>query len=93
MVVLLAACSLGLIVDRSWPLPAPLWWSGGCAGLLLWLGTVRRASSGRGLGLLLSAAALSASWHHCQWQLFGRDELARLAPPAGLQRVPGLCSR
>jgi competence protein ComEC len=83
VVILIAACA-GIIADRyAWPI-APrsiqawssiaaialaTWW------LLRWTGRDFAAS----VLLLIAIAAVAGAWHHDRWNVYGDDELGRLA--------------
>ena len=80
LVVLVVAVSAGIIVDRYAGIAASAWlvvavllvlcW------FLLWLGRFERLSS---VVLLAAGAAVGGAWHHCYWNLYPSDELARSA--------------
>lgn len=77
--VLLAACA-GIVADRFYPLPAPLWWLAALCAWLVWYGAWRRGRwTASAASLLVSVAALAGAWHHCRWSLFAADELSSLA--------------
>jgi len=76
----LAACSAGIAIDRAWSLStiasltiAAVCWS---AWLIAWRS--HRTSIASAL-LLTSVAAVAAVWHHQQWQVYPRDEIALAA--------------
>lgn len=80
LVVLLAAVSGGIVLDRYQPWSVGIWLSLALAALgswyPLWHGGARRAG---GLALLAGAVAVGAAWHHDRWQLFAQDEVGRWA--------------
>ncbi len=80
LVVLLAAVSAGIIVDRYEEIPASAWLTVAISSfvcwLLLWLVGLERCSA---MMLLASAAAIGGAWHHCYWSLYPSDELGRAA--------------
>ncbi len=81
VLVAIAVCA-GMAWDRYWPRPVWVWWAlclaTGSAWLALWWKRRERAASWM---LLMAATACGASWHHCQWFLFARDDLGFAAGP------------
>ncbi|HEX4147412.1 MAG TPA: ComEC/Rec2 family competence protein, partial [Pirellulales bacterium] len=81
---MVAAVCCGILADRVFPLPAPVWW---IASAMTWGAWCLAATQQRGAmaALLLCAAcaALGGAWHHFRWQLFARDELAMFAKIEG----------
>ncbi len=76
VIVLVAVCA-GVVADRFWPLSVAAWWAIAGGAWLGWLGLWwRRWERTASIVLLLAAAATAASWHHCRWSLFDRDDLA-----------------
>ena len=79
VIVLVAACA-GIVADRFRPLPVFAWWAVAGGALVVWLGLWRRGwQRAASIVLLLSVAATAASWHHCRWYLFDRDDLGYYA--------------
>ncbi len=75
VIVLVAACA-GIVADRFRPLPVFAWWAVAGGAFVVWLGLWRRGSQcAASIVLLLSVAATAASWHHCGWYLFDREDL------------------
>jgi len=80
VIVLLAVCA-GIVGDRYWPLPVVVWWAVAGGAWVVWLGLWWRSRERwASMVLLLAAAATGASWHHCRWYLFNRDDLGCYAP-------------
>jgi competence protein ComEC len=76
VIVLLAVC-VGILADRYWPRPVVVWWAVAGGAGAVWLGLWwRRWEQAASIWLLLAVAATGASWHHCRWYLFDRDDLA-----------------
>ncbi len=83
LVVVVAAFSAGIVLDRLIPGSWILWASAGCVSALGWLvlsclGKNRAAA----LALALAITAVGALWHHCRWSLFAADDLATYAADA-----------
>ncbi len=80
LVVLAAAVSAGIIIDRFWPLPIAWWCAAAVGSFGLWLAAwyknrLRPAAA----FLLLAAGATAAAWHHCRWHLMPADDLSCFA--------------
>ena len=79
LVALLAATSLGIVLDGrfAWS------WNGqflaAIVGWSLWLCTQRSRPRFASAALLLSAAAVGGAWHHACWNLYDVDDLATFA--------------
>jgi competence protein ComEC len=84
LVLIAAASSAGVLLDRLWPLPLPAWALLAALALLAWLPTAGRRGAGLAALLLYgSCAALGGGWHHVRWNLFSVDDLANFATPDG----------
>lgn len=73
------AVVLGIAVDRYLGIGS---WAGALSvlGLVAWVVAWRRGACRLSTTLLLATVGLtSATWHHCQWRLFGERDLGRLA--------------
>lgn len=84
LVVVLAALCAGIVFDRFVPIPATATLAVSLLAVLLWV-MCWRSTSRRGLALsflLLSIAALGATWHHTRWNLFSDRELGTFAHAA-----------
>lgn len=83
LVIVLTAVALGILIDRSFPLPFAAWWLLAAAAVLLWTIVVPVLRCDRPiLGavlLLLALAAAAGAWHHYRWNLFPDDDLGRYA--------------
>ena len=80
LVIVFAAVSLGIVVDRLWPLPLSAWWAVAASALLAWWIVWRSDRSQVATMLLcLAISATAASWHHCRWYLFREDDLGNFA--------------
>lgn len=76
LVVVLTAAVAGILLDRFWPPPFPVWWIASVGGLALWLGSIwRQHNMAANVALLAAVAATAGAWHHCQWYLFAADDL------------------
>ncbi len=82
LVVILAAASAGIVVDRYQPLPLGTWCLLAAASLLCWFPLyTRQRNLAAALTLLIALAAAAAAWHHLCWNLFSVDQLGRYARP------------
>jgi len=80
LVVVLIALAAGIVIDRFLLSMPGLVFVAGCLAWMTWL-LLRRFGRDRpaAWALLVTAAAVGASWHHCCWRLFGSDELGLAA--------------
>ncbi len=76
LVLVLAALAAGMVVDRSFPLGAYLWFGVASGFLFLWLVSWRLRQEQLGsMCLLAGVAAAGGSWHHDRWNLYPHDEV------------------
>lgn len=76
-VQVLAAVACGMAADRWCPLNPAAWWMAGLAAWTAWFVAWRlRRFFAAAAALYVCLAGLGASWHHAQWSLVARDELA-----------------
>lgn len=76
LVVLLAACCLGICCDRLWPLDVRIWWSTSLAAACLWgVAIARERTRTASVVLSLCFLTLGGAWHHGWWHLYPRDEI------------------
>lgn len=76
------AAVVGIVLDRATvaSLGCGLWWLLAAAALATWawcFGRGRYAASG--MAVLAAVVAVAGGWHHWQWNLFGDDDIGRLA--------------
>lgn len=82
--LLLAAVSAGIVLDRYCDLPFLFWGAAAAAGLLGWLLLFVCWRSDFSSHLLLAAwAALGGGWHHVWWNVYPANEIGLLAVEAG----------
>ncbi len=84
LVVVLAAASLGIFIDRqAWsfvPHSFETWWLAATAALVGWFALLRmRLDSLAIVALLVCVASIGGAWHHARWNLFSEDDLGRAA--------------
>jgi competence protein ComEC len=80
LVIVLAAAAAGIALDRFCPLNLTVWFGLAAAFWIVWAVLWRRHRNMlSAAALMISAAALAASWHHCRWQLFSQDDLGHFA--------------
>lgn len=84
LVAVLAAAAGGILIDRHWPLPLPLWLTAAAAAWFLWHRCWRAGFEVRAAILLLaSVAGVFAAWHHYAWNRYPRTAIAAYAREAG----------
>jgi competence protein ComEC len=75
-VLLLAAVTLGMVLDRYWTVPPLAWFAVAAAMSAAWLGSwLRNWQQLASCSLLCAAAAIGGAWHHDQWRLVQADEV------------------
>ncbi|NIP86994.1 MAG: DUF4131 domain-containing protein, partial [Planctomycetales bacterium] len=80
LVTILLAAAAGILVDRLWPLPLPLWCLAAMTALALWWPLYnRRQNLAAGVALSVACGALGGGWHHLSWYLFSQHEIGRYA--------------
>jgi len=76
LVLVLAALTGGMVVDRNFPAGPYVWFSLATILLFLWAVAWRLKLEKSGSGLLLAAIAAGGSaWHHDRWNLYPDDEV------------------
>ncbi len=80
LVVVLAAVCAGIAADRFLPRGVFAWWLIAGGAWAAWL-LLRLCAHDcwAAAALMVAVAALAASWHHCRWNLFARDDLGLFA--------------
>ncbi len=80
LVVILLAFCVGVLLDRTWPLSAVVWWIAAlvalAAWLVVWLFRLERTAA---FLLVISLTATGGTWHHLFWHVFAADDLGRCA--------------
>ncbi|HEY2411931.1 MAG TPA: ComEC/Rec2 family competence protein [Pirellulaceae bacterium] len=79
LVLLVAAVAGGIATDRICATPTILWWLIGLVAISGWfsLWICRREELASGV-LLISAAAVGATWHHANWHVYPANEISRM---------------
>ncbi|MBN2291580.1 MAG: DUF4131 domain-containing protein, partial [Pirellulales bacterium] len=76
----LAAVSVGIVLDRFYPLTVPTWLLAATSMLMAWLWFFRRGWDKPALVMILLAGACSGgARHHLCWSLFSENDIAFLA--------------
>jgi competence protein ComEC len=76
LVIVLAAVSAGIFIDRRMPAPAEIWWLAAATSLPVWLALWRHGCERlAAVALAVCLASLGGAWHHLRFSLFAQDEL------------------
>jgi len=76
LVIVLVAVSSGIMADRFRPMAVGWWWAIAAGTWMFWWVAWRwKWNRCAAAAILLAAAGAAASWHHCRWCLFARNDL------------------
>ncbi|MGB6043680.1 MAG: ComEC/Rec2 family competence protein [Pirellulales bacterium] len=80
LVVILLACSTGIVLDHYWPMALATWLLLAIAAMaswfvLYWVGSAPAAA----WVLLVGFVGFAGGWHHMFWHLYSQDEIGRFA--------------
>jgi competence protein ComEC len=88
LVIVLAAASAGIALDRFYPLGVWLWMAVAGTSMFFWWRLWRRDRSRcASLVILFAMAATAGAWHHCRWNWYAADDLGNFTP----QRAEPVC--
>ena len=80
LVVVLAACCAGVVIDRQFSWSLGVWLAIAAVGLLLWLPAWYRRREFIAAAILSGAlAGLGGAWNHVRWHYFSADEIGLFA--------------
>jgi competence protein ComEC len=80
LLIVLVAASTGIVADWYWPQKIVTWWTASLLMLGVWY---LKAKGGRhrtaAVSLFLAILSVAGAWHHCQWNLFDKNDLGNYA--------------
>jgi hypothetical protein len=80
LVVVPGAVCGGIVADRQFSWPIPVWLIGGLAGLCVWLVLWKLHRNRLSVAAVFAAvASVGGAWHHLYWHEFRADEIGRFA--------------
>ena len=80
LVIVLAAATIGIVVDRKSPTTLAVWMVAAVVALLVWFAAYRgNRDRAAACALLMACGCAAGAWHHCSWHLFSANDIGWFA--------------